>query len=282
MLIDYVTDKYNWSCFSVVRCLYEGLQEVGHRVRLVGGVSKTTDADLVIVATSLKKLSKTKAPLVVLGFSDPNLFDRDRAKAADLYLTASKELSDKHGFPWLPSWSDSRYFFPSPCEKTADCVFMGVGQHPHVPERQEMVSQLRAAGLTVHVYGKLWPKHPDNFPFATGGTLVNAYRSAKMLVDLTNAKTALSSRIFQSMSCGTPVLTAERPDLHDLFVVGKDLVTYCGTKSLVDSARHLAKLPDMQRVLSACGKHTCIDRHDTKHRVKTLLYAVTRKFPRLG
>jgi len=281
LLIDYVAQKYNWDSYSIVRTLFEGLQKAGHHVQLFPVLRPHTKADVVIVASSFIELFPVKKPLVVLGLSDPVHFDKKRMTIADLYVTISSKIADKFKLPWMPPWADSRYFVDKGGGREADCVFLGVGNHPAVPERRKMADQLRAEGLKVLVYGKGWPDHPDNHGHVVGRDLIKAYCSGKVLVDFSNKATSISSRIFQSMMCGTPVLTADRLDVRSLFKVGKEIVTF-NEKSLIGATKRMLSLDTSRRIIAAAGHMACVERHDTQHRVKTLLDAIVNKFPRLG
>jgi glycosyltransferase involved in cell wall biosynthesis len=281
VLIDFVSQRYNWHSFSIVRSVFEGLQAAGHQVRDRSDVPAQTDAAIVIVASSFVALPKTNVPLIVLGLSDPAYYNEKRSTAADLYVTLSRRLSLEHSFPWMPPWGDPRYFVPGKSAREADCVFLGVGNHPWVPERRKMAAELRAAGIRLLVFGGGWPQHKDNHSFVQGKDLIEAYRSAKVLVDFSNGSTSISSRIFQSMLCGTPVLTADRPDVRRLFHAGREIAVFTRT-CLVARTKRLLSRPAIRATLADAGRLVCLERHCTEHRIKALIEAVRSRFPQVA
>jgi len=272
MKIAYVCQNYNWESFSIVRSIYETLPLYGCEVRIHHDMESIDwNPDQIWVASSLIPLKRYDIFTVVFGLSDPNMYHRNRVEFGDLYCTADLRISKKYGHYHFAHCGDKRYFKALSLEKKADCIFIGTGLHNWIPERYEMVDRLRAGGLRVVVYGPNWPKHPDNLGYIKGDRLVRAYNIGSLMVDLTNRRTSLSNRIIQASMCGTPVLTANREDVKDLFSFDKEVFLYNGIDDLVTKAQEALVNRTRLHQVGLAARDRSLEEHDISNRVGALL-----------
>ena len=272
--IAYLSSRYHWSSFSLVRSLFEVLALLGHEVKEYDPEGNTDfdgePVEQVWVVSSMVPIPNTSKPVVLFGLSDPNLYSEERASRATVYVSLSREISREHGYHYFPPFADLRYFKWDGCQKSG-CVVIGAGKHPAVPERVEMVEALRGSGVRVRTYGFGWPAHEDSFPFASGEKLVSAYAGASLCIDLTNGSTSMGCRIFQSAACWTPVLTFGRPDVLEAFREDTEILCYRDTQGLIRNAKMAEYGPEILKQVGARAHQRCQGEHDVHGRLRGLL-----------
>ena len=283
MKIAYVCSSYHWKSYSVVRTLLEALQKRVEVVRCENASNVPDDADQVWIASSVLPIERTGKFTVVIGFSDPTMFRLERLKAADLYITQNKEIASTHSDThYMPMFADKGYFVPMNVEKEWDCVFTGVGRHPKVKTRIQIVDTLRSKGLRVRVYGTEWPQHEDNQPFVSGRELIEVFNKAHLALDLTRNDVAMGSRIFQAAMCGVPTLTCEREDLAELFAPEREIFFYKNAADCVNRAcLLLANKGALEEAVRAAYSRA-VRCHDVTHRVDALLDVVRDRMARVA
>jgi hypothetical protein len=238
------------------------------------------DYDIVISAGFKTVIPSRARYKVVIGLADPSRFQRWRIDAADLYATGSREIV--HEFPdeaiYLPPCTDANYFQPMDLPRKFDCAMVGLGVHPRIKYRIQLVNSLRKAGLRVLTAGSDWPKHRDNWGFRTGPGLVKAFCVARFSLDITLKSSSLCSRIFQAASCGTPTITIDREDTRLLFEPDKEILFYqeaevqSATEAIVDHVKK-ADWP----VIGKRARARTLRDHDIVSRVDTLMAALEQR-----
>ncbi len=266
--VAFVSDNYNWESYSIVRSLFEELGRV-ECLQVTDAITGSSDLILLIGANSYP-VSLHIPPTVRIGLSDPNLFSEKMMNECDLYITNSLDISKKYGCPWLPVFSDKRYFKPMPVKKETDILFIGGKDHPYVVDREKWVNDLIRLGFKVKCFGHGWENG-----FIKGERLVEEINKAHLYLDLTNDVTVLSSRIFQASMCGVPVMTKIRPDIEQLLpneYIGyndyhhlKHMLEGCMSKKTV--------LPELGEI----ARQKCIAEHDVGIRVHQLMEILNDK-----
>lgn len=273
-MIGILYQRYNWQSYSIVRSFVETISRITDCKLSTDPKCDFSDCETIIVFSSILPLPKKRIDqvLVVFGPSDPNMFNKSRVSAANLYITFSLATAREYDeTTWMGIYSDIRYFYPTNVMRTHDCVFVGLGSHPHNPARIPVVNALRQKGISVLTFGAGWPKHPDNRGYVVGKDLLNAYCSARVVLDVPTGESSIGSRIPQASLCGTPVITIDREDIRQLF-----------NGESVDQEIILAKPGDyVQTVVRALGRddlnkigmaarNRCIRDHDVVRRVAQL------------
>ncbi len=151
MKIAFVSYRYHWDSFSLIRLLYEELIRREFEVKWFEKFydSNAWDADLVFLVGFATDLSHPqKVPVIRFEFSDPNTFNKGINKRFDLYCTNDLRISRK-GFYYLPCFCDFKYFNNLNLNKETDIIFIGIGTHPYVKERVAVVNDLRNKGFKI-------------------------------------------------------------------------------------------------------------------------------------
>ena len=245
--------RYHWESYSVVRSLYE---ELNHQV------PANTD---ILFALGVGAVVHNISKVVRIGLSDPNLFATKNAQECDLYVTNSKRISEALGYYHMPCFSDKRYFKPMAEEKETDILFIGVRDHPFIPHRREWIEQLQGEGFNIKCFGQGWKNG-----FIEGEELIREINKAHLCLDITTDVSAMSSRIFQSSMCGTPVITFGRPDLEELFD-DEEIFTYVDYPDLSKLLRLLLQEPAYLKRVGKMVMESSQRDHDVSIRVKNLL-----------
>jgi glycosyltransferase involved in cell wall biosynthesis len=159
----------------------------------------------------------------------------------DLALTAAPECTEwyrKEGCPaiFFPEASDPEIFHPMPeLPKIHDVCFVG-GRYGI---REKLVLALRRAGIAVAAYGEGWER----------GRLAMAevprlFAQSKIVLGVGTIGHcsdfyALKLRDFDGPMSGSCYLTHDNPDLHGLYTVGEEIVTYRSVAECVEKTRYL-------------------------------------------
>ena len=284
MKILYSHNGYHFESYSVVRLLLEELKRRYEVITLISTNRRRADAHMpgcnLSISVGANSAIPSNSPYkVVISFTDPPFFQKWRYDLADLYLSTSLEISREFpGALYLPFYTDERYFRPLDSPKTYDCALIGLGSHPRILYRVEVVDRLREAGLRVLTAGKRWPDHEDNKGFLSGDDLVNAFCSARFSLDITNHTTSQGSRIFQAASCGIPTITLDREDARQHFEPDKEILLYrdANASSAVNTIIECVKNVDAQAVGCNARKRALRD-HTVALRVDYLAEELKRR-----
>jgi spore maturation protein CgeB len=269
--IAFVSDKYHWSSYSVVRSLYEELSKYCEVVYVWEDIIPD-DVELILLVGANSKTMNPKCPVVRIGLSDPNLYSYKQSIDCDLRVTNDYRISTMTNDWYMPCFADKNYFKKLDVEKETDILFVGVKHHPYIQNRAEIVSKLRKQGLEIKTFGHNW-----NEGFIEGDRLVEEYNKAHLCLDLTNDTTALGSRIFQSSMCGTPVITKNRKDVLQLFNENEEIFIYEDFADLVNYLEYLKQMPDRVLRIGKRARQRCLKEHDVSTRVKGLLEHINDK-----
>jgi hypothetical protein len=213
------------------------------------------------------------APLAFSGFEDlqiPTIFysvdthhhaalHRYLFDVFDYHLIAQRDYHDflaeaGHSPEWFPLWA-SRYVDASD-QKKYGAVFIGTMNAKLNPERVAFFDNLQKQIDVLCTQGAYWEFFPH----------------AQMVINQT-VKSDLNFRVFESMMCGTLLLTEESNNgLFDLFQNGVHLVTY--KKNNVEDAAQKIKYyldnPTEASKIANCGREEILAKHTPMARAKRM------------
>ncbi len=192
-------------------------------------------------------------------------------EAADAPLFAPLPAVNRvRDLAWLGSWGDERHaadlreFLVEPV-RTLRLRAMAHGER--FPDGT--VSELRAAGIE---YGGWLPNHRVPALYAAHQVTVHVPRRqhAQLLPGIP------SSRMFEALACGIPLVSAPWNDSEELFTPGADFLVARDGAAMVTQLRMLLSDPEAASALAAHGRHTVLARHTCAHRVDELLSIAAR------
>ncbi len=128
----------------------------------------------------------------------------------------------------IPSWCDRQYFEED--REVYDVTF--VGQKHGI--REQVVSQLRGAGITVHTWGHFWPPHKDHHGRPAGSEMVRIFNASKINLNLRWCSRdpnhgQIKGRDMELMGCGAFMLASQHSecdDFHGLYSPVSEFAEY--------------------------------------------------------
>lgn len=181
-----------------------------------------------------------------------HLFDRTFVAQKD-YLPELQKHSD--AVSWMPLWA-SRYVEAS-ADKQYGAVFVGNMDAKLNPERVaffEKLKKVRDVHTTMGEYWKLFPH-------------------ARLVINQT-VKGDLNFRVFETMMCGTVLLTERAQNgLFDIFSDGAHLLTY-EKGNVEDAARQIDWVlshPHEAQAIADAGRNAILNGHLPQHRADLVL-----------
>lgn len=190
----------------------------------------------------------------------------------DLALTAAPECVrwyESQGCPalYFPEASDPEIFQPMPAlPKIHDVSFVGA----RYGIREKLVAALRHAGVDVHAYGSGW--EGGRLPLDAVPTL---FAQSKIVLGVGTIGHcddfyALKLRDFDAPMSGSCYLTHDNADLHDLFDVGQEIVTYRGIDECVEKALYLLAHDQEREAIARAGHARAVREHTWDQRFAAL------------
>jgi spore maturation protein CgeB len=184
--------------------------------------------------------------------------------------------------------ADVRVFVPLEAAPDRDLVFVGnFGDDERTAELREfLLEPVRALGLAATVHGVRWPEHGlaalTAAGVAFGGWLPNhrvpatlARHRAGVHVPRRPYAAALPGiptiRVFETLACGVPLVTAPWEDAEGLFRPGRDYLVARSGAEMARLLRALREERELARVVARSGLETVRARHTVAHRVDELL-----------
>jgi hypothetical protein len=140
----------------------------------------------------------------------------------------------------IPSWCDR--YCPNTDEKRYDVTF--IGQKHGI--REQVISQLRGAGIEVHTWGHFWPDHPHHHGRPTPKEMVDIFNSSKINLNLrwcsrSPSHGQIKGRDFELLGCGAFMVATqheETDDLHELYTPDKEFAEYHYVHDMIDGIRY--------------------------------------------
>jgi O-antigen biosynthesis protein len=280
-----------WGDWHVAEAFARSLRRLGHSVR-VQAADRADDpagrcCDVHVVLRGMQAVRRTPGQRHVLWIiSHPEAIDAHEFDEADLVLAASPRLAahlrDRSPTPVevLLQATDPRRFRPLLPNPTYAHQVAIVAKSRDVVRKA--VADALNAGLRPAIYGSGWEALVDpNLvvgDYVPNETLPLLYSSIGVLLadhwDAMRAWGMVSNRIFDALSCVTPVISDYLPEVRELF--GEAVPMYrdgAELRSLVDEA--LAD-PAAARQRAATGRELVVAAHTFDHRARTFLDALAR------
>lgn len=171
---------------------------------------------------------------------------------------------------FLPQGANPEVYKPVDAPFEVEVSFVGAcyGQRP------DYVRYLQERGFRVEAYGPGWPAGRLD----TRG-MVDLYNRSRINLGFSGIghsmkETCLKGRDFEVPMAGGLYLTTEQPDLHRVYRVGEEVVTYSNREDLAGKVRFLLDNPEYcQRVRKAARARSVRD-HTWENRLRTLLFLV--------
>jgi spore maturation protein CgeB len=178
------------------------------------------------------------------------------------------------------SWAynpDTFYKMPA-AEKRYDVVFVGL----HYGDRSQLINQLLAAGLDVHVWGKGWDgklSDPSKYHgFASSSDLVRLMNEARIVLNFTKdpylqTTTQVKARIFETAGCGTFQLMEHVDGLERLFPVATDELTFRDSAELLQKVIYFLEHADERERIALAMYERAVSTHTWDRRFAELFGA---------
>ncbi|MBT0962315.1 glycosyltransferase [Denitromonas sp. IR12] len=181
----------------------------------------------------------------------------------DLALTAAPECVrwyESQGCPalYFPEASDPEIFRPMPTQpKVHDVSFVGA----RYGIREKLVTALRGAGIDVHAYGSGW--EGGRLPVDAVPALFAQSRIILGVGTIGHCDDfyALKLRDFDAPMSGSCYLTHDNTDLHGLFDVGREIVTYRNIDDCLEKAKYLLAHEDERESIARAGHARAVGEH---------------------
>jgi spore maturation protein CgeB len=193
------------------------------------------------------------------------------------------QRATKAAVRFVPFAYDPALFFPVDLradereELDADVVFAGGADADRVP----YIAALRAAGLTVALYGSYWERYPEMQPLTRGQIgvehlrkAVAAARLALCLVRRAN-RDGHSMRTFEVPAVGACMLVEDTTEHREIFGDdGQAVVYFSRIEEMVSKARWLLEHPAERERLKRAAHHLIVTgQHTYADRLQTMLAA---------
>ena len=167
------------------------------------------------------------------------------------YIKDYKGVSEKQY--WFPNAIDKRWFNKKDIPKKREMVFAA----SPIADRLNVSNFLRKmVGLELISNCK-------------GEDYVNLLRSAKVSFNK-SISDDINYRIFESLGCGTALITNNVPGLDQLFVLDQDLAVYHNEKEMIGVAQWLLKDDLARKQISENGHKRVTEMHTYDNRVQYL------------
>ena len=162
---------------------------------------------------------------------------------------------------WLPVAAPRDLFRPGTSPRDLDVAFVGTLARERVPLLQRLEREFRMNDF----------RREYDLP-----ELADTYRRAKIVVNK-GREGEITLRIFEATAAGALLVTQEgAPGLDDLFVPGRDIVTYRDDDDAVRVIRDLLRDEEARHTIAEAGHRAFLARHTWEHRARTVLDVVTQ------
>jgi len=163
-----------------------------------------------------------------------------------------------------PEAANQEHFRPLNLPFQYDVSFVGAcyGQRP------AYINYLRRHGIKVAVFGPGWPKGP-----LSEDEMVEVYAQSRINLGFSGIgysmkEMCLKGRDFEVPMSGALYLTSEQPDLHRVYKVGKEVVTYRNKADCLHKIRYLLDHSDESAQIRKSARDRCIQDHTWDHRFR--------------
>ena len=196
------------------------------------------------------------------------------AAAYDVNLTNSSASILKYRVDgglaaFWPAGADPELFRPAAGAFERDVAFVG-GRYG---ARESWIEFLRKSGIKVEAFGAGWErgyvKTQEEMNHIWCTSRINLGFS---LVCASQAQTCLKGRDFEIPMCGALYLTTEQPDLHRVYQVGSEVVSYRSRRDCVEKIRFLLSHPEVCDEIRSRARQRCLRDHTWQVRFQRLAW----------
>lgn len=189
----------------------------------------------------------------------------------DLTLQTTERFVSRYlteGCPcvYWPFGSDPDIYSPGR-EKDLDVVFVG----NNYGKRSALTKAILAAGIRIECYGTGFPN--GHLP---GERVAEVFSRAKIilgtgLVGHSSSVLTLKLRDFDAPMSGALYITNHNSDLEDLYVIGKEIITYKTTRECIEKIKYYLNHDNEREIIASAGRARAVRDHTWDRRFSNLL-----------
>jgi hypothetical protein len=190
----------------------------------------------------------------------------------DLVLQTTEEYVPRYlleGCPaiYWPFGSDPDLFFPR-AAKRFDVCFVG----NNYGWRSELIQTIEAGGIRVECFGRGFPN--GHIGADAVARVLGESRIVLGVGTIAHSRhiVTLKLRDFDGPMAGALYLTTHNPDLHALYRVGEEIVTYRSADQCVALLRHYLAHEDERAAIAAAGRRRALRDHTWRQRIGEALH----------
>lgn len=200
------------------------------------------------------------------------------AESFDLCLTNSTASLVKYvvegGRPFFwPAGANPEIFKPIKLAREFEVSFVGSGYG----RRADWISWLRKKGVNVKAFGPDWPRGAISTQ-----EMVEVYARSHICLGFSGIgysmrEFCLKGRDFEVPMSGATYLTSEQPDLHRVYNVGQEILTYGSREQCLEQIRRLLKNPDQCERIRKAARARSLREHTWEQRFNMLFNVVSSR-----
>ncbi|MBN1755115.1 glycosyltransferase [bacterium] len=168
--------------------------------------------------------------------------------------------------------------------RNLDCTFVGSFSPEHnssLPLFEKLASKIRFFiwGYGIDTIPPGSPVHKCYQGQAAGLGMYRIYGRSKIVVNRHIAaagKYANNIRLFESTGMGAMLLTDEKGNMADLFIPGKECVTYSNPDDCVEKVQYYLAHDEQREAIAQAGKKRTLEEHNYFNRMKELIKILDR------
>lgn len=171
---------------------------------------------------------------------------------------------------WPPG-ANPEHFRPLDRPFEFDVSFVGAcyGQRPLY------IKYLQRHGVKVEAFGPGWPNGP-----LSEQEMVEVYARSRVNLGFSGVgysmrEMCLKGRDFEVPMCGALYLTSDQPDLHRVYRVGEDVMTYSGRDDCINKIRHLLTYPELCQTIRKSAREYSFQHHTWEGRFYELFQLIS-------
>lgn len=161
---------------------------------------------------------------------------------------------------------------------TQDVVFVGLLSGAHSRRLALLEAVSGAVPLSCHAPREGLPPHSMLTrrvrPPVWGFEMLRLLRGARIALNNhidAAATDAGNGRLYEATGVGTLLVTDSKPNLSELFDVGREIVAYSSAEECVEQLRHYLKHEDERRAIAEAGQRRTLREHTYRRRAEELV-----------
>lgn len=160
-------------------------------------------------------------------------------------------------------------------EKIYDVTF--IGQKHGV--RPKIVSAIRDAGISLHLFGNYWDGYPDSHGYITFEKMVSVFQQSRICLNMSNpwhvgTLEQIKGRHFEIPQLGGFQLSTPADDLESYFEDGKEIAIARTLPELIEKIRYYLDRQDEREAIAEAGYQRTLKEHQWKHRFEHIFKEV--------